>query len=215
MALSVVGVCNLALSRAGHVETIASLSEASTAAQKCNLVYEHTRDTLLRDFVWNFATRIVTLSVVTGATFKGWDYVYRYPSECLYARQVTDEAGTRMRWYQTDPTRDDRILKWTPPKVPYQVSGDDSGKLVLTDMEDAYLVYTEKVADTNFMDDAFLDLWAWKIAMEVAPALRVKRDVLQFISNGFRESRIQAEALNMNEQQKDEDQESPSIQARW
>ena len=215
MSLDVVGVCNLALSRAGHVETITSLDESSTAAEKCSLVYEHVRDNLLRDFVWGFAKRNVALALVSGGEFVGWDYVYRYPSDCLSARQVCDAAGCRMRWYDYNPSNDDSLLTWMPPKVPYQVSGDDDGKTILTDMEEAYLVYTKRMTDTNLMDDSFLDLWAWSIAMEIAPSLRAKSAVISFVANGYQSSRIQAETLNMNEMQKDADPESPAIQARY
>ena len=44
-------ICNLALLHLGK-QPIADINEASETARRCKLVYNHTRDTVLRDYPW-------------------------------------------------------------------------------------------------------------------------------------------------------------------
>lgn len=215
MAASVVDICNMALARIGHSETIASLDERSKPAQACTLFYAAARDFVLRDGVWNFATRSVQLAEVSDASFPGWEYVYRYPTDCLAARQVTTSAGSRLRWYETDPTRSDRLLRWLPPRIPFEVSSDEAGRLILTDLEEAYLVYTASVTDTNLFDAMFVSALAWYLAVELVMPLAVDERRAARAERNYAIVLSQAEAANLNETQRDPAPESPSITARY
>jgi len=215
MAVSDVDICNMALGRIGHSETILSLSERSKAAQACARFYAASRDFVLRDFPWNFATRAVQLAEVTGGTYPGWQHVYRYPTDCLQARQVTTAAGTRLRWYETDPTRSDRILRWLPPRIPFEVSSDASGRLILTDLEEAYLVYTARITDPNLFDSMFVSALAWHLAVELVMPLAVDERRAQRAERNYAIVLSQAAAVNANETARDPAPESGSITARW
>lgn len=215
MTISVVDICNMALARIGHSETIASLDERSKAAQSCTLFYDAARDFVLRDGVWNFATRAVQLAEVADATFPGWRYVYRYPTDCLQARQITTSAGTRLTWYETDPTRSDRLLRWLPPRIPFEVSSDDAGRLILTDLEEAYLVYTARITDPNLFDSMFVSALSWYLAVELVMPLSVDERRAARAERNYALVLSQAEAANLNEAQPDPPAESPSITARW
>ena len=63
MTSTVVGLCNLALTRLGHNQ-ISSLSENSKGATLCTLHYPQVRDALLRAHPWNFAIARRRLKVV-------------------------------------------------------------------------------------------------------------------------------------------------------
>lgn len=217
MAASVVDICNMALARIGFSETIASLDERSKAAQTCTLFYEAARDYVLRDFPWNFATRAVQLAEVTDATFPGWQVVYRYPTDCLDARQVVTEAGTRLPlsyWVSTDPQRP-HLSRWLPPRIPFEVSSDEAGRLILTDLEEAYLVYTARIEDPNLFDSMFVSALAWHLAVELVMPLAVDERRAARAERNYTIVLSQAQAMNMNEAQADAPPESPSITARY
>ena len=52
---SEVTICNRALAAIASRESIASLTELSTAVRQCNLIYADMRDEVLNMVFWNFA----------------------------------------------------------------------------------------------------------------------------------------------------------------
>lgn len=153
---SVVQICNIALTRIGQNQLIASLSEQSLAAQLCSLHYEACRDELLRDFPWPFATRRVTLADI-GSPPDGWAYRYRYPVDCIRAQHVS-QPGVRQ------PT--------SAQRVPFAVAYAEGGRAILCDQSPAELVYSARVEDTTYFDPLFVSALAWRLAAELATGLQ-------------------------------------------
>lgn len=92
---SEVSICNLALNHIGAY-AIASLSDATKEARDCNTLYSYARDSVLRDHKWAFATKRLTLALLTD-TYSGWDYAYQYPTDCLIAYEIYNEYGDNSR----------------------------------------------------------------------------------------------------------------------
>lgn len=217
-----VDIYNMALGHIGITETVGSLTERSKARETCSRFYDQARDYVLRDFPWPFAYRAVALAEVADATFPGWTYVYRYPTDCLQAQQVTNEAGTRLRWYGavSNPairaTADGyQSFNWFPPRIPFQLSSDDAGRLILSDEPDAYLVYTAKITDTLLFDPMFTNLVSRYLAFLIFPSMRgTERDPAPLFTI-YQLEKSAAQAVAFNEHEADPPRESPSVTVRY
>lgn len=85
MAISDVKICNIALSLTGESKRISSLTDLeSETARICNLHYEHTRDSLLEAFTFNFAMKGAELSKDAGSDPVGeYNNLFQIPTDCL------------------------------------------------------------------------------------------------------------------------------------
>ena len=121
-----VSICNNALIKLGE-DTITALTENSKAGRLCNALYADTRDTVLREHVWNFAMKRVQLAENTTAPVFGYANAFDLPSDCLRVismqdttyvfkieanQLVTDESTAQIRYIAriTDPTQFDALF---------------------------------------------------------------------------------------------------------
>lgn len=139
MASSVVAICNNALVRLGG-KTITSLSDGDKTANTCSVVYERTRDTLLRMHLWNFATKRTTLASET--TSPSFEYAYSFPLPSDFIRVKA--------LYNTNS--------------PYKIEG---GKL-LTDDSTCELIYISQVTDVTKFDPLFTEALTLLLAINLA-----------------------------------------------
>lgn len=209
---SVVTICNMALGNIGITQTIENLDDNNERARVCKLYYEHVRDQLIRGMEPNWAQAFVALAPVSGDAPPGWQYQYRYPTDCLYAKRVTDENGARQQVnypYQTDTVAD-------PPPIPFEIRADSgaSGRIIVTDQPDAYLWYTKRVTDTNDFDPEFTMAMAWSLAAAIAIPMKVNAQVAQFASNNARQMVGEAAVGSESEAQPQDLRQSPSITGR-
>lgn len=144
----------MALSHLGISTVIASLTEKSKEAQACAAFYESTRDEVLRDFVWPFATKIQALVKVADAPTTEWQYAYRVPTDKIYFRRILNGA-TR---FETAASR-----------VPFRITSDDTGELVWTDFLDPVAEYTFRVTDPSKFPADFVRALTLRIAGFIAP----------------------------------------------
>lgn len=153
-------ICNLALKHLGVGKAIANLTEQSTEARLANSFYVTVRDATLRDFNWPFATKNSAPGLVTEIgdalhPTDEWQYAYRYPSDCINMRRI--ESGIR------NETNDQRI--------PYKISRDDSGRLLLTDQQNAKIEYTVKITSEEEFTADFVLAFSFHLALMMAPGL--------------------------------------------
>lgn len=149
-------ISNMALSHLGLGKTIANLdTEQSEEASACRVYYETARDTVLRDAQWPFAKTDVALGLVEECPTDEWNYSYRYPSDCLFVRRII--SGIK---------RESREIR-----VPYQVSSDASGLLILTDVADAKIEYTKRAEQVQFYPSDFLLAFSYLLAALIAPRI--------------------------------------------
>ena len=179
MSFSAVQLCNLALSRIGVSQFVASFTESGTKAQLCNLHFDACRDAVLEAYPWPFATITADLALVTTAPSMDWGYAFRLPSDCLKPLRTLD-AGRGL-------------------SSPFAISADSAGQLLLLDAAACSLQYTQRVEDPGRFPPAFGHALAWRLAMEFAPPLSVNSGLTQRAEIGYRTAIGEAEMLAINQ----------------
>jgi hypothetical protein len=182
VAESVERICNMALGRIGVRSLITSFDDDQTAqAEACRTYYEEARDGVLEDFAWPFAKATEDLALLADVTSDEWAYAYAYPEDCVAARYIP--TGLR------NPNAEDL--------VPYEIADNGTGdaSVILTDEEDAALVYT-------------------RLAAELALAIPGKTDLEQAMRQRYLLAIAHAKANARNEVQPDQPQDSETIRAR-
>lgn len=191
----------MALSHLGISTVIASLTEKSKEAQACLAFYESTRDEVLRDFVWPFATKFVALAKVADQPTVEWLYSYRMPTDKIYFRRILN-GGSRFE------TQDSRIS--------FRVLSDDTGELVYTDLLDPVAEYTFRVTDPVKFPADFVRALTLRIAGFIAPRVtggdqfKLGVTAWQLYDSQIRKAWINA----ANEGQSDVAEDSEFIRAR-
>lgn len=165
---SVIQICNLALSHIGAYR-IQSFEENTKEARECRSLYDTARDAVLADHDWGFARKRINLALSAEA-YTGWTYTYEYPTDCLVARRIELNTGT------STVCDDDEYSCTQIEKVEYEVAvnADLNGRVILTNQENAELVYTAKVQDTNLFDPLFIDSFSWRMAADLAQPIKGK-----------------------------------------
>lgn len=193
---SVVEICNMALSRIGNSQRIDSLTERSVQAEQCALFYEQTRDMVLRDRQWPFATKFVQLAAVTDNPSPVSAFCYSMPTDCLFARRIVDgimEAPYVGAWaneYFSLPQR---------PGIPFRIIQGDSTRLIATSVSPAMLEYTARIEDPGLFDPMFVSALAWKLGVELAIPLSKDQSVATSCEQQYQMSLSAAFAQGMNE----------------
>lgn len=153
---SVTEICNLALSHIGISKEISNVdTEQSQEAKACRRFYDIARQAVLKDFNWPFATKFAVLNLIEEDPNDEWDFSYRYPVDCLYARRIL--SGFRD---DTEATR-----------VAYKVGQDSQGILFFTDKETAELEYTLDAEEVERFPSDFKIALSYRLAHYIAARL--------------------------------------------
>lgn len=156
-------IWNMALMDLGISEAVADLdTEESKAARVGRRLYESVRDHVLQEFPWSFATRRVTLALLASDPPTNWDYAYRLPTDCIQPQGLVVSGLRTPRNAQ---------------RIPYEVSADDDGRVIYTDLEDAELLYTARVEDTGQYDPMFIMALVAMLASKGAMPMSVKPEI--------------------------------------
>ena len=194
-----VEICNMALSRVAHTQPIVSFTEKSKAAELCRVFYAPLRELVLQAFPWPFAESVVALASL-GSPAPGWAFRYRYPANCLKVRGIVQPG------FRRSLTSD--------MEIPYGVGYDAGGRVIHTDQPEAACRFTFKVEDSTFFDPQFVDVLAWRLAMDLALPLSSKPDLQQFASQQYQMALTLAEGTAFEESQDDPEPESEFITVR-
>lgn len=179
MVASLVGLCNLSLSLLGAQEIVA-LTETSPEARACALHLTPCLEAVLRDHPWNFATRRVMLAPVAGLTPPGWTYAYALPPDCLLARELVVPSGA--------------------PAARFSLEQDpQAGRVLLTDLGGAALVYTTRTEDIASFDPLFVQALGWRLAAHLAMPLTRDRSLMQMAQTLYLNTLSQAQRADANE----------------
>lgn len=169
MAADEVSICNLAISNCESDKFIESLDETSTEAMNCKVWYADTRDLVLRRADWPFARKRQQIIQTTDDPPAEWGFRYGLPSDCISVRGVED--GQRVRTF-------DQAVKYA-----IENDGTGSGRVLLMDVAAAVLVYTMQAKDPVIYPPEFVECLSWKLAANIARALKVgaeaRREILQ------------------------------------
>lgn len=182
LTISEVKIANMALSNIGTRSTIESLDEDSPEAQQCKLHFDYARAVALSDYDWSFARKRQALAAHSEAPPEDiWDYRYQYPSDCLVARKIENPLG------------DDADA------VPFEVEMESDSKSILTDEEDAVLVYTFNQETPDFFTPYFVRTLSFMLAHLIAYPLTGKQSLQSDMLNTYRFFIAHAEASDANE----------------
>jgi hypothetical protein len=154
----------MALSNLGTRSKIASLTEGSVESDELELWYEYSRLTALESYDWSFARKRVALALHSDDPPEDiWAFRYQYPADCVTARKIENPNGM------------------DADAVPFEIETSDDGseKTILTNMEDAVLVYTFDQQDTSLYRPFFVKMFSYVLAHEVAIALTGKLSIKQ------------------------------------
>lgn len=146
MVASKVEIVNLALDACGH-GTIADFNDETqpTAAGLARRWYDITRDSLLQEYPWKFAS-VRTTAAATGATpAYGYLNEYALPPDCLCVRSVYGES----------------TQSWTV----------EAGNILTNIDSPIYFKYTKRVTNPIEMHPLFVLLLAARLARDWSPKL--------------------------------------------
>ena len=201
---SIVDICNRALSHTGTDQAIASLSEQSKEARVCARWYEPSRDQLLRTFAWNFAQRQVLLAAM-GDVPTGWQYRYRYPTDCVDLQRVFQAGNYR-------PGMADDGLAMAPFKI---ASDGEGGRVILTDIEQAEALYTVRVEDPNLFPADFTAALELTLAANIAMPMLAQPKIADYLASKARQALNEAMAGNLNESHEPEAPDAEWVRTRF
>jgi hypothetical protein len=204
MATSKTEACNLAISHLAISEAIDNVeTERSASARVCRRFFPVALEKYQRDFGNTFSIVILPLALVAdmrNTEGAEWAFSYRYPSDCSKALRIP--SGFR------NDNEESRI--------PYRIIKDATGKLILTDVENATLEYSQMVNDIiKFPSDEVL-AFSFLLAFYIAPSLTAgdpfKLGNRAITAYGTHLGQAHANAIG--EQQPENYPESPTITAR-
>ena len=157
---SEVQIAKLALQHIGDRWDISDLDEDTPEAEQVKLVFDDTRDALLRQHPWNFAKKFATPAALRGTVPANWDYMYVYPTDALRILGIVDPLETGV-------------------PIKFEVGRNSSDiKTVLTDQVDAEFYYTMRVTDTTQFDPEFTMAFSYKLAAKLAMPLTGERSIM-------------------------------------
>lgn len=198
MSLSAVAICNMALSNIGTRSNIESFSEASAEAAQCSLWYDYARKQTLEAFDWNFARKRIVMALDSDdAPLEEWGFRYQYPADCLRARRIVNPYGVIASSVFDNLSVGN--LSDAPP-FDVELSSDGMRKTIVTDVEQAKLVYTFDQAVEDFFEPLFVKCLAHLIGSYIAYSLTAKEDVMTTQYKLYEETLGFASMVNANEQ---------------
>lgn len=192
-------VANLALGLVGHRQFIDSLNESTTEAQVAKLYWAQVRNRLLADYRWRFATKRQVLALTTSER-EGWGYCYAAPADMLVPHAI--QPATR------NPSLDESI------PFAWELNDSDDGMLVLTDQEEAVLIYTREVTTVALYPPHFVDALAAALAVRFAGALPVKPQLMPALEQQAQRALLTAAAIDANSAKRDPAPDSEFITTR-
>ena len=148
-----VSVCSMAIDRCDIGQPITDLEADSDDARACNRWYTKCRDKVLQLNVWPFAQRQVALGLVEEDPSDRWAFAYRYPVNCLRVLGIVN------------------AMRVDTARIEWAMGQDDTGLLIFTDEEDAFVDYIGTLDDPGEWFDLFADTVAYLLASEIAGPL--------------------------------------------
>ena len=165
------GIVNSAFEIIGAQTTIVSLTDGSPAANAAQVIYAPVRDLLLRALNPAFARLTVAGSSAGAATpIVPWTYEYDYPADCVRVRQVRPPvSGVGSLADPNDPL-----------PIRAAVAFDDTlatpARVVLTNQQNALIVYTSNTPLEANWDAAFAEAMSRRLANPLALAVAGRPD---------------------------------------
>ena len=169
--VAVVDIYNMALGQVGVDTGLSSPTENSYEAEQCTLYYELVRKQALSAAHWPAAraafrlnlaaTKDTTTAWMQGDPEPGWTYAYSLPSDYLHARHLSDYGLFQLSAYTN--------------------SGGTVAKGLVSNQQNAVLVYTRDLTDPNLWDPNLVLAVKMALAAFIAKPLTGKKDLYQLL----------------------------------
>ena len=170
-------LANNALVRLGFKLRVGSLLDGSDHAAHILDVYSQTRDEMLRQFDYDFASRTLTLTLLKSAPTGGyfppnlWNPATMPPVGSLYEYAWPSDA-IKIRSLKYTPMF---VLNYDPQPTKFTEYNDNNytpaQRTIVTNVPNAIAIYTGRVTDPTTWDVAFSDAFAARLATVIGPAL--------------------------------------------
>lgn len=161
MAVIDLDICNLALSHIGQGAITAEeyAGNLNESARHLNIIYDFSRDNLLRIKDWRFAT-VKEVLVASDDEVPNWTYIYDYPANCMHISKI---------FYDVE-SQDPGSIEFETVYVP--VAGVVAAhKVIAANYDDAYIEYVYKVTDPDLFDVSFINAFSYFLAAQIAKPL--------------------------------------------
>lgn len=191
-----VDLCNQALGRIGHSMPIQSLglTDKSEAGLLCGRLYAPTRRALLTECFWPFSLRCEPLALLPDK-LPGFVHAYAYPADALHVHAVLPASETVRR------------RPWKP--APFTRVGQMLG----SDVPGAWAHYVADV-EADKGGALFCDVLVWRLATELALALKADPRLAQFARDQAMLGLSRALAVASNEEQHEAPLDAENIEVR-
>lgn len=171
---SEVDIANLALAHLGDSATIASLypAEGSAQAEHCARYYPIARNALLEMHSWSFATKRAVLAQVENI-WPEWAYAYQCPANTTQILAVMsptapdDYSAPFQSPFAIPGTVNTSIGIYQPQPFSLEVDADGN-QIILTNVPNAVVRYTELVTDPTRFSPLFVTALSWFLASMLA-----------------------------------------------
>jgi hypothetical protein len=219
-----VDLTNRALAAIGTRSTIAAMDEGGNESNNASLVYDATRQELIRAAPWNFATATAQLALLkaargtaenatsTGAWTNaepppGWSYQYAYPSDCLRARKVVPNVVSAPAG--TSPIYPSSLAGavtslWDQPGVRFTIATDKDANdnpytCVLVNLDQALICYLRDIAVEDLWDPMFAEAMVCALAGKLANPLTGDKALAKLMMQQANAKIMDARAADANE----------------
>jgi len=149
-------IYNLALSHLG-MSPLTALTGTDPSTVACAAYFEPCRDDMFREHEWSFARVQAALVEYTGTVPLGWLYAYDYPTVNAATVWTVFNEGCADTKHEQD---------FSTFYIP-----TDAKKVIVSDLEDAYMEYTYIVEDIAIWDAKFFMALTYRLAASMAKVL--------------------------------------------
>lgn len=179
-------------------------ADDTRVAKAIRAVLDLAIESMASEFDWQYQRRIEELSLVDGSASDAysddWQFAYRYGTHWAKLLGVVED-GSNTR-FQTETS-----------KIPYKIISDSSGRLILTDLEDAS-ADVAILPEEGLYPGKYIEALSVKVAMMAGPNLEGMTRKPVDLRNQYESELSSAKAAAANEAQHDNDIDTPAIRAR-
>ena len=148
-------ICNGAIDKvAGKI--ITSIDSGTLSANACKRSWATALKDTLSKYKWPFAKVVEALVEVSNYTPLEWEYAYAFPSKSVRNWLVYNELTV-------DKTIGEEFTE--------EYDKTNNQKVIVTNVEDAYVEYSYYVTDVSIFDHAFVKTLEHRLAAEIAMPL--------------------------------------------
>jgi hypothetical protein len=215
-----VDIYNIALGRIGITNTVISSTENSKEARLFQRFFALCRDEVLERVPWPFAVRTIALAQLSNDDdlLPGWAYQYAQPSDALQimevvpAGEVTDAVGYYTNCACDAPWMPCRACRYSFRRAS---SADGLTPIILSQLDDAYAVYTSRLTSSLNYSAMYVSTLAWRIAMEIAMPLTQDARYVQMATTAYNAMFMDTASRQFEQEAQGPKGDAPAVRARW